>query len=56
VIYFITKAKALTLAYALLVGEPALCPNQIEGLDDEELNCEIVGMAANVVILKEVSK
>ena len=46
-----TTAKALTLVWKLAVGEPALCPNQVEGVDDEELNCEVLAVVPNAGIV-----
>ena len=53
-LYLMTVVKAATLAWTLTAGSPALCPDQVEGLDDEELNCEVLAVTKDVVILKEV--
>lgn len=54
-IYLATLAKALLLTAHLAVGEPALCPNQTQGWDDEELNCTVLAVSeqAKIVLLKE---
>lgn len=56
-LYLVTLAKALTLAGMLHLqpGDTTLCPNQIEGLDDEEDNCRVISVSeqAGIVILVE---
>lgn len=50
-VYLMSITKALTLAYALHVGEPALCPDQ--GRGDDEQECEITAIvnSAHVVVM-----
>lgn len=61
--YIMTIAKALALSVTLAngtptlaVGDELLCPDQTEGVDDEELECRVVGLvpAAGVAILRRV--
>jgi len=51
--YIMTLAKSLPLIWGLYVGAPATCPDQIDGLDDEEPDCEVVAYSApaRIVVL-----
>lgn len=63
--WWLPKVVAVVLAVGqpmdasdLPVGAEALCPNQVEGIDDEELNCRVAAIVrgpggVELVLLKE---
>lgn len=62
--WWLPKLAAAVLAVSqpveapLALGAEALCPNQVEGVDDEELNCRVAAIVrgpggVEMVLLRE---
>lgn len=59
--WILAATKVIAFGAALSVGDYTLCPNQVEGHDDEELNCKVVALVPGpdrevFVVLTEVAE